>query len=418
MNILFIAHRVPFPPNKGEKIRTFYQLRHLTEQGHSVSVASLVESPEDLANLQALGEQYCVSVYHASLPGKLAWPVAFMRGEPVSVANFYSKKLQRLVDEAVRKENIDAILCTGSGVAHYVMKSAAIQGLKKRPALLMDFMDLDSDKWAQYADQSSFPSSWVYTRESRLLAGLESKICDNFDASFFISQNEVDLMIARPAVSGSNVHVVANGIDAAEFAPDTASRSLQERTDAPVFIFTGVMDYLPNEDAVCWFADEVWPSIIASNPKAEFQIVGMSPSDRVKALGEREGIVVTGMVDDVVIYYQRADIFVAPFRLARGVQNKVLQAFASALPVVATPMACEGIAVRSGQDVLIAEDASEFLVHLQALINDASSRRSLGDSARKLVLDNYAWESCLRPLDELLHQCAPAANAAGGDYAV
>ncbi len=418
MNILIIAHRVPFPPNKGEKIRTYYQIRHLARQGHSVSLACLTETEQDIANLEQLGAKHCDAAFHAPLPGKLAWPKALLGGAPISVANFYSSRLQQQIDEALNQQQVDVILCTSSSLAPYVQRSRVLAMLRPKPALLMDFMDLDSDKWQQYASQSSFPKSWIYRRESVLLAQLEQAISRDFDAAFFISQNEVELMGAGASGPLDNVSVIANGIDAAEFAPDASLRSLQERTDAPVFIFTGVMDYLPNEDAVCWFADEVWPSIIASNPKAEFQIVGMSPSDRVKALAEREGIVVTGMVDDVVIYYQRADVFVAPFRLARGVQNKVLQAFACALPVVATPMACEGIAVHSGHDVLIAGDASEFLAHSQALISDAASRRTLGDSARKLVLDNYAWESCLRPLDDLLQRCAPVAVAGGGDHAV
>lgn len=404
MNILVVAHRVPFPPNKGEKIRTFYQIKHLVQSGHKVSVACLVESAEDEAHLQTLREQYCDSVYQASLPGKLAWPKAFLHAEPVSVANFYNRRLQKQIDKAIMEENIDVILCTSSSLADYVFKSLAVKRMNKRPALLMDFMDLDSDKWRQYAEQSSFPKSSVYSRESKLLAVVERRVCKHFDAAFFISQNEVELMRARSDSGYSNVHVIANGIDAEEFAPLQTAGGSVENKEAPVFLFTGVMDYLPNEDAVCWFAEKVWPSIITTKPAARFQIVGMSPSDRVIALGSQPGIEVTGKVDDIVVYYQRADIFVAPFRLARGVQNKVLQAFASALPVVATPMACEGIAVSRGVDVLIADDEHDFLSQSLRLIDQPSERSALGAAARNLVLQDYAWASCLRPLDRLLLQ--------------
>ena len=335
MNILLLSHRVPFPPNKGEKIRTFHQLKHLSELGHQIHLFSPYEDSSELAHFNALQASLCSSVEAVPLKHKaMRLLTGLSKGQSLSVANFYSKRLQQKFDQFLLGNPVDAILCSASSMAEYIFKSTVLKTLDKKPLLIMDFMDVDSDKWGQYQQSSAFPMSLVYAREQRLLARYEKQIVKQFDASYLIAQAEVTLF-NQQVMQTDKVHVMGNGLDTSIFYPP----KLKQKNPAPVFLFTGVMDYKPNEDAVIWFVKTCWPSIIAQYPNARFVIAGMSPSTDIKQLADDNSIEVTGFVDDILPYYHQADIFVAPFRIARGVQNKVLQAFACALPVISTSMA-------------------------------------------------------------------------------
>jgi sugar transferase (PEP-CTERM/EpsH1 system associated) len=261
----------------------------------------------------------------------------------------------------------------------------------------MDFMDVDSDKWGQYQQSSSFPMSMVYAREQRLLAEYEKQIVKKFDASYLIAQAEVTLFNQK-VMQSDKVHVMGNGLDTSVFYPP----KIKQPNPAPVFLFTGVMDYKPNEDAVIWFVNTCWPSIITLHPNAKFVIAGMNPSADINQLANDKNIEVTGFVDDILPYYHQADIFVAPFRLARGVQNKVLQAFACALPVISTPMGAEGILCQADQDILIASNGKEFIAQANQLIAQPKLAKSIGQSALQIIQKHYSWPSQLQPLVDLL----------------
>jgi sugar transferase (PEP-CTERM/EpsH1 system associated) len=398
VNILLLSHRVPFPPNKGEKIRTFHQLKHLRELGHHIHLFSPYEDKTELAHFNALRETWCTSVEASLLkPKAIRLLMGLVKGQPMSVANFYDKTLQQKFDQFLSGNTVDAIICSASSVAEYIFKSTALPTLDKKPLLIMDFMDVDSDKWGQYQQSSSFPMSMVYAREQRLLAKYEKKIVKKFDASYLIAKAEVTLF-NQSVMQSDKVHVMGNGLDTSVFYPP----KIKQPNPAPVFLFTGVMDYKPNEDAVNWFVNTCWPSIITQHPTAKFVIAGMNPSADINQLANDNSIEVTGFVDDILPYYHQADIFVAPFRLARGVQNKVLQAFACALPVISTPMGAEGILCQADQDILIASTPVEFIAQANQLIAQPKLAKSIGQSALHIIKQHYSWPSQLQPLVNLL----------------
>ncbi|MFQ3192714.1 MAG: sugar transferase (PEP-CTERM/EpsH1 system associated) [Paraglaciecola sp.] len=398
MKILFISHRVPFPPNKGEKIRTFHQLKHLRELGHHIHLFSPYEDKTELAHFNQLRETWCTSVEATPLkPKAIRLLTGLVKGQPMSVANFYDKTLQQKFDQFLSGSTVDAIICSASSVAEYIFKSTALPTLDIKPLLIMDFMDVDSDKWGQYQQSSSFPMSMVYAREQRLLAEYEKNIVKQFDASYLIAQAEVTLF-NQNVMQSDKVQVMGNGLDTSVFYPP----KIKQPNPAPVFLFTGVMDYKPNEDAVIWFVNTCWPSIITQHPNAKFVIAGMNPSADINQLANDNSIEVTGFVDDILPYYQQADIFVAPFRLARGVQNKVLQAFACALPVISTPMGAEGILCQADQDILIASTPDEFIAQANQLIAQPKLAESIGQSALHIIKQHYSWQGQLQPLVNLL----------------
>ncbi|WP_020408137.1 TIGR03087 family PEP-CTERM/XrtA system glycosyltransferase [Hahella ganghwensis] len=398
MKVLFISHRIPYPPNKGEKIRTYNQIRFLADRGHTVFVASPFESESELAHFRELEKLHCQKSFGAKLGNK---PIrllgGLLSGKALSVANFYNKDLQVSIDRFLSEESPDAVICTASSVAEYVFRSKVISKMANKPTLMMDFMDLDSDKWRQYAAQSGFPMKWVYQREANLILNYEKKIAEYFDASLFVTEAEVALF-EKFGGSVDKVHAIENGMDTDEFQPT----QFKDRTEAPVCLFTGVMDYSPNIDAVVWFVENTWSRVLEKWPDARFFIAGMNPTEKVKALERYKGVTVTGFVEDIRPYFDQATIFVAPFRIARGVQNKVLQAFACGLPVVATPMGAEGIRYEDGKNILLANDSGDFLARLVQLTEDKALHESISIQALETIHQHYSWKSILAPFETLL----------------
>jgi len=404
VNILFLAQRVPFPPNKGEKIRTFNQLKHLAEKKHKISVCAPIEQREDVDYFKELADKYCENISNHALTVKpLRLLKGLLKGQALSVANFYINELQSKFDCLLQEECFDVVICTSSAMAEYIYKSKVLSGLKRKPLLLMDFMDLDSDKWRQYADSSSWPMKWVYQREAKLLSRYEQQTTNYFDTSFFIADAEVELFKSQHNGVGKGsigeVLTMGNGMDTELFVPVDKS----PENESPVFIFTGVMDYKPNIDAVVWFVESIWGNVIKIYPKARFIIAGMNPSSAVKGLVNITGVEVTGFVDDILPYYHQADYFVAPFRIARGVQNKVLQAFACGLPVISTSMGAEGIDCVQDEHILIANNEVEFLSAVEKLERDKVFRSTIKQNALSLIHEHYSWQGKLQVLDEVLN---------------
>lgn len=400
MNLLILSHRIPYPANKGEKIRTFNQIRYLVQKGHNIVVFAPYESDFERTYADELQELLGISV--AMFPLKSAWLrkfQGFLRHEPLSLSHFHSARMQQSLEQHLQTEPVDAILCTSSAMAGYVFNSDYIASQRGtgRVRLLIDFMDLDSDKWRQYQSQSVPPMSWVYGREERLLRRIEQRCYQVFERCFFISENEVALF-SKHLSENDKLQVLGNGIDTTLFHPSAR----EEKTESPVFLFTGVMNYRPNEDAVLWFVSEVWDEIRARWPGAEFVIAGMDPSPAVRQLARHEGITVTGYVDDILPYYHRATVFVAPFRMARGVQNKILQALACGLPVVTTSQGLEGINASRGEDVLIAETGSDFLGAIERLLCDSEYYHQLANAGPALIRRYYSWASVLENLNSTL----------------
>jgi sugar transferase (PEP-CTERM/EpsH1 system associated) len=260
---------------------------------------------------------------------------------------------------------------------------------------VIDFVDVDSDKWRQYAENHQGVMRWVYQREHQLLQKAEQHYCERFDHSLFVSPNEAELFQQlMPAQLTGKIHPLLNGVDTEFFSPDFTAAVDELTLPARYLVFTGAMDYWANVDAVQWFADEVWPALLATTPDLQFLIVGGNPTAAVKLLAKRPGIQVTGRVEDVRPYILNALFVVAPLRIARGIQNKVLEAMAMNKIVVASDMAMEGINAPTSAWLRQSDDAQGFIEHCQALLANPEQ----DCAARVWIIDHFTWQATLRPL--------------------
>ncbi|MDO6566314.1 TIGR03087 family PEP-CTERM/XrtA system glycosyltransferase [Alteromonas sp. 1_MG-2023] len=395
LKICVVAQRVPFPPNKGEKLRTYHQIERLTQLGYQVEVLTLLESEKDKENVSALESHLNIRVTACKLASKArrySW--ALLKGQPISVGAFYSEALQGALNQRLAS-NCDVVLLTASSLGYYIFESSEYGTTNCH--ILMDFMDVDSDKWKQYATSTKWPMRYIYQRESNKIRKLEKQACAEFLQTYLIADEEVSLF-RRQVTDAKPVKVLGNGLDFDAFYPALSPPN----NAAPHFLFTGVMDYKPNVDAVVWFVKSCWPKIISRFPDAIFTIAGMNPIAEVNTLASVDGVKVTGFVDDILPCFHEADTFVAPFRLARGVQNKVLQAAACKLPIVTTSMGAEGIAFASPSSMWIEDNENAFA---QACINTIENRiesTSRATSAYEAIRAEYSWEQQLKPLEVTL----------------
>jgi len=392
-DILFLAHRVPYPPNRGDKMRSFHMLRHLAGEAR-IHLGAFADDDADLAYAEAL--RPLVATLHIQKRGpRLPLMLGGLaRALPLSVAAFASADMQRFVDRTLASRRINAILAFSSQMAQFVPEAPGCR-------FVMDFVDMDSAKFAAYAAQHGGPKRWLHAREAALLQAFEIETARRADLSLFVSEAEAALF--RGAAPGADVAALSNGIDLAFYDPATPrALAAGPKTDsAPLIVFTGQMDYPPNVEAVTLFARETLPRIHRAVPDARFVIVGRTPTAAVRALA-RDGVVVTGAVDDVRGWLAAADVVVAPLRLARGIQNKVLEAMAMAKPVVASPAAFEGIAARAGEELIVVDGVEAEAAAVIALLGDPARARAIGAAARARVEARYGWDATLAPLAALV----------------
>ena len=401
--LLYIVHRIPYPPNKGDKIRSYHLLKHLA-QSYTVHVGAFVDDADDWQYADALAKMAGGEV--KLLPLNPRWATlksayGLLSGEPLSLPYYRDRELQRWVDNLLSRRPITRAIGYSSSMAQYLMPHTQL-------LRVLDFVDIDSDKWRQYADKKSGPMRWVYRREARMLFDVERRITREFDASTFVSAAEAELFKQLAPECADKVFGFSNGVDTDTFSPHQNFISPYTANE-DVLVFTGAMDYWANVDAVSWFAREVWPSVQRAFPRARFYIVGSRPSADVRELGKQAGIVVTGSVPDTRPYIAYAKMALAPLRIARGIQNKVLEAMAMAKPTVVTAQALEGIAAQVGEEILVADDADTFGQHIRDVM--AGRYPNMGKSARERVLRDFSWSGNLRVVDELLKNAVHAQQA-------
>jgi sugar transferase (PEP-CTERM/EpsH1 system associated) len=400
MKILYIAHRIPYPPDKGDKIRAYHQIKHLAAK-HELHLACLVDDPADLDHVETLKE-ICASVsyvYRGRLRTMIQAGLALLTNKPLSAASFYSGALNRSIADKVREERIDVIVTYSSSVAGYVMDNTSVPKV-------MDFIDVDSAKWEHYADFCRPPMSWVYNMEARRLARREQEIVRRFDHSILVSEREAESLRAR--TPRRPVYLITKGVDTDYFAPD-GDRA--PTPNGPTIVFTGVMDYFPNVDAVKYFCDEVFGLIRTEIPEARFCIVGRNPTRQVQQLARNPNVIVTGGVPDVRPYLATASVSVAPLRIARGLQNKVLEAMAMGLPVVTTPAVLEGIQAAAEDGVTTANSPEEFAKEVIALLSNPDLCRERSARARQYVESRHTWGELAVDLEDILCKVAAASPA-------
>ncbi|OAN64037.1 TIGR03087 family PEP-CTERM/XrtA system glycosyltransferase [Sphingomonas sp. TDK1] len=387
--ILFLAHRIPYPPDRGDKIRAYHLLRHLA-RNHRVHLVAFADDAEDLQRKGGLAP-YTVSREIAWRTPPTAWTGlrAVLQRRPVSLVAFADAKVRHAVDRLLAEHPIDTIFLYSSQMAQYLPP-------RPKQRVIMDFVDMDSAKFAAYAEGAAGPMGWVHRREAALLLRHEQRVACGADASLFVSAVEAALFCEQ--THAPRVHAIENGIDTAFYDPGLRFEPVGG--EGPLLVFTGQMDYRPNIEAVTWFAETVFPRIRQSHPGARFAIVGRAPTLAVHALTRAEGVLVTGAVPDVRAWLAAAALVVAPLRLARGIQNKVLEGMAMARAVVASPAAAEGI--DHAGTLRVADGSAAFGDAVLSLLAEPEIAAALGAAARARVIARYSWDARLAPLDALL----------------
>ncbi len=397
--LLFLAHRIPFPPNKGDKIRSFHLLRHLSMR-YAIHLGAFVDDPDDWQYEDAL-KPYCASIRLLPLKprrARLASLTGLLAGQALTLPYYRSRELGRWAADLAGSGQVTRGLAFSSAMAQFMPAN-----LSRR---VLDMVDVDSDKWSQYAPTQRWPMSWLYAREGRKLAAWEAQVAQAFDATLLVSCDEAALLQRRVPQARDRIGAFENGVDADYFSPDRDYPSPYS-SDVLGVVFTGAMDYWPNIDAVSWFAERIFPAVRGAVPSAQFTIVGSRPTDTVLALARQPGVVVTGSVPDVRPYLAHAVCAVAPLRIARGIQNKVLEAMAMARPVVVTAQAAEGIRAEAGRDFILAQDEAGLA---EAVIAQLRARAA-NAQARACILAHYDWTRNLSRVDALFDAASAASPA-------
>jgi len=387
MKILFVCHRLPYPPSRGGKIRPFNMISHLART-NSVVVASLSHTEQEAEAGMGLRD-YCEDVITEVLPERIRWmqaTKALLSTTPSSVAYFWSHALHRRIQERVYRTKFDVIMVHCSSVAQYVLDYPD-------SFRILDYGDLDSEKWSEYSRWKPFPFSMGYALESRKLRRYEHELALRFDRCSVTTQREKESFEALQVPTPCNV--IPNGVDTSYFRRTGNSF-------APVVLFLGRMDYFPNIDGILYFVHQVLPLIRKRMPNVEFRIVGSNPSSKIRELAKIPGVLVTGHVPDVRHYANDAAVSVAPLRIARGTQNKILESMAMGIPVVASPPAAKGIDAVPGRDLLVAEDTESFAERVLEVLENHHLRKSLSEAALKQLEAAHRWSASMSTLDRIV----------------
>ncbi|MEQ1688378.1 MAG: TIGR03087 family PEP-CTERM/XrtA system glycosyltransferase [Sphingopyxis sp.] len=398
--ILFLAHRAPWPPDRGDRIRSWHLLRALAKLA-PVHVAAYADSDADAAlalpKLHEVAMSSFVPVRSRSAVQAAALTVP--RLAPLSNGLFGGGGMAEHVSDVIATRPITHIAVFSGPMAQFV--PAGFDG-----RVIMDFCDVDSAKFSAYAaaDHRWSPTRAVHGYEGWRLAAWEKRVARRADMSLFVSEAEAALFRARTGLGEGKVRCLENGIDLERFdsAGDWAALDPAHRPIGPLAVFTGQMDYRPNVEAVVGFAHDVMPNLRARVPDAQFAIVGRAPTAEVRALADLPGVIVTGAVDDTRSWLAAADAIVAPLIVARGVQNKLLEAMAMARPVVSSPSAATGIDAVPGRDLIVADGAQATADALAALMGDPARGLALGEAGRARMVARYSWDATLAPLAGLM----------------
>ena len=392
--LLYLVHRLPYPPDKGDKVRSYHLLRHLADK-HEVYLGTFIDDANDAVHIPTL-RSLCAGLHVARLGprgARLRSLAGLARGEALTLHYYRNAALATWVRDTVATQHIDTAVVFSSSMAQYVEH---LPGMR----MLVDFVDVDSAKWGQYAAHHAWPLSWLYRREGQRLLACERRVAANAQRSFFVTDAETAMFRSLAPECAARVEPMCNGVDAAFFSPDPARPSPFAPNEIPL-VFTGAMDYWPNVDAVTWFARDVLPGLLQQWPALRFHIVGRSPTAAVQALASA-AVNVTGTVPDVRPYVQHAAVVVAPLRLARGIQNKVLEAMAMARPVVLTEACAKPIDARDGIELLCATDAASFARRITELLAAPARAAAIGQAGRQRVLERYTWSAHLAGIDRHL----------------
>ena len=391
MNILYLCHRFPFPPKRGGKIRPFNMIRHLHGL-HDVTVASLVRSTAEADEAGGIADfcsRYEMTRVADSLQ-RLRMVARLPSTIPSSFGYFHSPALQRAVRRLLRERSFDLIFVHCSSVARYVER---IDHIPK----ILDFGDMDSQKWMDYAHFKRFPMNLGYRLEGMKLVAEEKRLARAFDVCTATTRAELETLDSHR--TGAVSDWFPNGVDSEYFAPHN------DAYDPDTLCFIGRMDYYPNQECMSDFCRTVFPLIRDRRPAAKLLIVGADPPPSMRKLEEVPGVTVTGSVADVRPYLRRSAAMVAPLHIARGTQNKILEAMASGVPVVTSTAAAGGVDAVAGMHFQVADTASDIAAATLALMCDPAARRRFAAAGRARMLSHHDWSGSMRRLDGIIQRC-------------
>ncbi len=397
MKILYVCHRFPFPPKRGGKIRPFNMIRHFSEQ-HEVTVASLVRSDDEAREGEGIAP-HCAHFEMSQVSDPLQMARMVVRLPtlvPSSMGYFYSADLARRIRQLLRTTRFDLIFVHCSSVAQYV---SDVRGIPK----ILDFGDMDSQKWLEYANYKPFPLSLGYRLEGSKMLRAEKRLAAQFDLCTATTRAEWETLKAY----GVDVPTdwFPNGVDATFFAPD------ETPYEPDTISFIGRMDYYPNQECMTDFCANTLPLLRAKRPNIKLVIVGADPSPAMRKLGELPGVTVTGSVPDVRPYVRASALMVAPLNIARGTQNKILEAMAMGVPVVTSTVAAGGVDAQNETHFLVADTPRGYAQTILRVLDSPAERQRLALAGRERMLSNHAWPKSMQRLDDIIERCLINKNA-------
>ncbi len=400
--ILFLAHRFPYPPDRGDRIRSWNFLRYLSQRAR-VSLACVSESPIPSSEMEVI-RSTCHRVAIGNIDKRRRWIQAcvhWLKGRSLTEGLFWSTSLARTLDYWSDVIAFDQVFVYCSSMLPYTERP----GLQSLPRVV-DLVDVDSQKWRDYAENADFLRRRIYRSEAHRVERLERASVMGSNAVLLASQAEADLLRSQQSDRKANILGLSNGVDTSYFQPQAASQPVHtyplKKSSGLRLVFVGVLNYPPNVQGLTWFLQRVWPAVIERLPTATIDIVGKNPAPQVIDFANVPGVRLVGAVDDVRPYLADADVAIAPLKIARGIQNKVLEAMAMAKPVVLTSPAAEGIEAIPDKHFVVADTAEDWLENILALERTPEARRQLGAAARELIENEFEWSSRLEPLDALL----------------
>jgi sugar transferase (PEP-CTERM/EpsH1 system associated) len=361
----------------------------------------MIDDPMDVEQVEHLQRLVDKVYYQVRTPAamKLRAAGSLLTGQPFTLPCFYSQRLQQVIDAHLAAGEVRAVICFCSSAAEYVFRSRHYPDLSRHQVLLADLVDVDSEKWRQYAQKRSGPMRWLYNREATRLLPCEQRIAAAFDRTFLVSEEEKGVLAQYGAVD--KVEALPNGVDLDYFSPELTPQGATDPATTKL-VFSGAMDYWPNIEGAVWFAREVFPAVRQAVPAAVFCIAGRNPDTTVTDLRQLPGIEVTGTIPDMRTHLASATLCVAPLMIARGIQNKVLEAMAMHKAVVATPGAATGLKAVPDEEIVVAENAAEMATQIIGLLKNPEKRQRIGASARRYVEREHCWDKHLGRLNELI----------------
>ena len=401
MKILFLSLRCPYPPHRGDRIRSYNFIKQLSKH-HAVTLVYFAEDESDIESAKHL-QPFCERVEWVRFQRSFAFVntgIHCLSRRPLQLHYWYAPQMQRKINQLLEEEAFELIHAQLFRMGQYVTEV-------KGPVKVLDLCDslalnlsrraeLESNPWLAKIKLDCTPKRFLVKLEEKRVRRYEVNIMKTFDCGTVVARFDRDYLLKQD--DSLNLSIVPMGVDLEYFQPNPTTQS------APLMLFTGTMNYFPNSDAAIYFCNEIFPRIRESYPNAAFYIVGNHPSDQVKRLETQEGVVVTGYVPDVRPYFEKASVFVAPLRAGSGIQTKNLEAMAMGVPVVTTSVGAMGLEADIGKELLVADTPAGFAKHVVHLLSNAHSRETFAQTARTRVETHYSWEAIAERLKHVYAQ--------------